>query len=161
MAVLVKNVNNRNIIEFDNGSFDAWCVYLTRNKQMRYAPKDTEYFSRLYLLGFKYGHQKIYDDFVLYYKRTNQHLDVDVLKLITEIAAGYGCDAEEMDIWLSIIYAGMVAEENKANTILRKRIKRLGMHQVLIEKRKPDYAANFSKGKPWRELDALMKERGF
>jgi hypothetical protein len=55
----------------------------------------------------------------------------------------------------------MIAEENKKNAILKKRIKRLGIYQVLIEGMKPEVAAVFSKGKKWRELDKTMLERGF
>ena len=66
-----------------------------------------------------------------------------------------------MDIWFTVIYAGMVAEENKAFAMLKKRIKRLGMHQVLVEGFDADYAAHFSRGKKWPELDSLMKQRGF
>jgi hypothetical protein len=83
------------------------------------------------------------------------------LNLTGTLAAKYGEDAEEIEIWLTVIYAGMIAEENKAHAVLGKRIKRLGMYQVLIEKLSPDYAANFSKGKKWRELDAVMKGKGF
>jgi hypothetical protein len=161
MPQLIKNVRNRNTIEFDRGSFDNWCVYLKRLGQPRYAPRDTEYFSKLKHLGYTHTHQKIYNDFVSYYNLTNAVIDVNVLNLITTIANAYGRDAEEIDIWFSVIYAGMVAEENKANAILKKRIKRLGMHQVLIEGLDANYAANFSKGKNWRELHEIMKQRGF
>ena len=68
---------------------------------------------------------------------------------------------EEADTWFTIIYAGMIAEENKANTILKKRIKRLGMHQLLLENYKAEDAANFSRNKKWKELDAIMKQKGF
>ena len=105
--------------------------------------------------------EKIYNDFVTFYTSTNRNIDVNILNLITRLTDIYGTDAEEMDIWFSVIYGGMIAEENKANAILKKRIKRLGMHQVLIEGLDPDLAANFSKGKKWKELDALMRERGF
>jgi hypothetical protein len=161
MPQLIKNIRNRNIIEFDKGSFDNWCVYLKRFNQPRYAPRDTEYFSRLKHLGNIYTHQRIYNDFVAYYTLTNTTINVNILNFITSVANGYGQDAEEIDIWFSVIYAGMVAEENKANAILKKRIKRLGMHQVLIEGLDPSYAANFSKGKNWRELNEIMKQRGF
>jgi hypothetical protein len=66
-----------------------------------------------------------------------------------------------IDIWFTVIYAGMVAEENKKNAKLKKRIKRLGMFQVLIEKKSAEYAANFSKGKKWKELDTIMLSAGF
>ena len=57
--------------------------------------------------------------------------------------------------------AGMIAEENKVNMILKKRIKRLGVYQVLMDNFPPSEAANFSKGKGWRELDSIMKAKGF
>lgn len=55
----------------------------------------------------------------------------------------------------------MIAEENKDYAILKKRIKRLGMHQILIEKISPEKASNFSRGRNWRELDKICKEYGF
>lgn len=161
MPTLIKNVRNRNRIEFDKGSFDAWCVYLTRPGQARYAPRDTEYFAKLKQLGNIHGHQRIYRDFVAYYSVADKNIDINVLNLITQLADGYGIDAEEMDIWFTVIYAGMVAEENKANAVLKKRVKRLGMHQVLLEGLDASYAADFSRGKKWRELDDLMKLKGF
>jgi hypothetical protein len=121
----------------------------------------TEYFSKLNQLGNKHGHEKIYLDFVKFYTPTNKNIDSVVLELITTITNPYGEDTEEMDTWFSVIYAGMVAEENKTNAILKKRIKRLGMHQVLIERLDPNYAANYSRGKKWRDLDIIMKDRGF
>jgi len=161
MPTLIKNVRNRNIVEFDTGSFDNWCVYLTRPGQTRYAPADREYFSKLKLLGDIHGYKKIYNDYVAFYTQTNSSIDINVLDLITGLTNAYGTDAEEMDIWFSVIYAGMVAEENKAHAKLKKRIKRLGMHQVLIEGLDAGYAANFSRGKKSEELDVLMKEKGF
>ncbi len=161
MSTLIKNVRNRNLIEFDIGAFDNWCVYLTRAGQAKYAPKDTEYFYRLQQLSEIYGDQKIYNDFLTYYALTNKNIDPNVLSLITQLANTYGNDAEKTDVWFTVIYAGMIAEENKANAVLKKRIKRLAMHQVLIEKLDVTYAANFSRGKKWRELDLLMWQMGF
>ena len=66
-----------------------------------------------------------------------------------------------MDKYFTIFYAGMIAEENKKHAILKKRIKRLGLHQILIEDADPKYAATFSEGKKWRELDVECTNRGF
>ena len=41
----------------------------------------------------------------------------------------------------------MVAEENKKHAILKKRIKRLGMHQVLIEKKSAEYRSQLQQRK--------------
>jgi hypothetical protein len=56
---------------------------------------------------------------------------------------------------------GMIAEERKAGTRLGKRIKRLGVHKFLIEKKTVTEAANFMRGMGWRQIDAMCKERGF
>jgi hypothetical protein len=154
-------VRGKNLVEFDNGIFDEWCVFLTRPGKPRYAPRDTEYFSVLKNMGTVYGSAKIYNDFISFYTPTTKRLDNKTLDLITTLSDDYHKDAEEIDIWFTVIYAGMIAEENKANAILKKRIKRLGMHQVLLENFDPEIAANFSKGKKWKDLDKLMKEKGF
>ncbi len=149
------------MVEFDKGSFDEWCVYLTRKNQPRYAPKDLEYFTELKRLGKKYGNHRIYDDFVTIYKPTNSIINKEILAQITNIASTYEEDQILMDIWFTVIYAGMVAEENKQYAVLKKRVKRLGMHQLLVNNATPGFAANFSKGKKWRDLDLVMKKYGF
>jgi hypothetical protein len=161
MATLIKNVRERNIVEFDNGTFDNWCVYLTRAGEVRYAPKDTEYFAIIKSFGKKYGNKKVYDDFVTFYQPTSKVIDKNVLDLITTLADKYDKDAEEIDIWFTVVYGGMVAEENKAFAKLKKRIKRLGLHQVLMEGMSVEDAAHYSRGKKWRDLDIEMWQRGF
>ena len=60
-----------------------------------------------------------------------------------------------------MIYLGMVAEENKAGAVLKKRIKRLGMYQILFDNMSAYEAANFSRGKKVAELDPLCSSKGF
>ncbi|RYY37881.1 MAG: hypothetical protein EOP46_01040 [Sphingobacteriaceae bacterium] len=158
---LIKQVSDKYTIEYNSGNFDNWCIYLTRRGGVRYAPLDDEYFTLLLQLGLTHGYDKIYADFVKVYARTSKTLDETILKLIEETAAGYEEDRYEMEIWFTVIYAGMIAEENKMHTKLGKRIKRLGMHQTLIDKIGPGIAAHFSRNKPWRELDAIMQAKGF
>jgi hypothetical protein len=145
-------------IFFDTGRFDGYCVYLESRKGLN-APSDVMYFSRLQQLDEKYD--TIYDDFVEIYDLTTKVISPEVLKLIEEIAGSYPQDYREIQIWLTVIYAGMVAEENKQGTILGKRIKRLGMYQMLVNSDNPYTAANFSRGKKWKELDELMTKYGF
>lgn len=161
MPQLIKKVRDKHLVEFDKGSFDNWCVFLTRQGHQRYAPKDLEYFTFLQKAGGKYDRQKLYDDFVCIYNHTDNTINIHTTRLITALTNFYPDNYEELDIWFSVIYAGMIAEENKANAILKKRIKRLGMYQLLIEKQEPAYAANFSKEKKWKDLDILMKQYGF
>ena len=161
MPTLIKIINNQIRVEFDTGSFDSWCVYLTKPGIARYAPTDIEYFSWLKQQSLNFGAAKIYNDFISFYEFTGKEVDLNLLDKITTLSKDYGSVSEEADIWFTIIYSGMIAEENKENAILKKRIKRLGMHQLLLENYKPEEAANFSKNKKWRELDAVMRQKGF
>ena len=161
MGKLIKLLSNGATVEFDKGKFDEWCVYVSPPNGLRFAPTDVQYFSRLQTLGAIHGANNIYQDFLAIYHLTHAALDVAVIEKIGLLSKKYGPDAVEMEQWLAVIYAGMVAEENKAHAILKKRIKRLGMHQVLVEGEAPHVAAHFSRGKKWRELDALMREKGF
>ncbi len=54
-----------------------------------------------------------------------------------------------------------IAEERKAGTRLGKRIKRLGIHMLLIENTPVQEAANFMRGMRWRDIARLCEERGF
>lgn len=123
MGTLIKKINEHILIEFDKGSFDNWCVYLTLEKKRRYAPLDTEYFGSLQKKATIFCLKRIYNDFVNIYIRTDKTIDTAVLILIDEIAAEYLEHAEEMNIWFTVIYAGMIAEENKEHAILKKQIK--------------------------------------
>ena len=161
MPQKLNQFSNGGIIEFDKGSFDEWCVFVTKPNGERFAPTDIQYFSRLKKLGKKHGLKKIYEDFIVIFNRTTAIPEPGVFTLISFLSRLYGNDALEMEIWFNVLYAGMIAEENKENAILKKRVKRLGMHQVLIDGMEPEVAAGFSKGIKWQQLDRLMKAKGF
>ena len=55
----------------------------------------------------------------------------------------------------------MIAERNKRYTVLKERIKRLGMYQILVLDYSSGDAANFSKGKKAKDLDVICKGYGF
>lgn len=161
MPQKINSFSNGGYIEFDSGCFDSWCVFVTTPENKRFAPTDVHYFTRLKELGEKYEPHKIYDDFVVIFNRTTKNINPKIFELIAVFSRFYDSDAEEMELWLNVIYAGMIAEENKENAILKKRIKRLGLHQVLIDGMAPGKAAVFSKGKKWKELDEIMRIKGF
>ena len=145
-------------IEFDKGRIDYWCVYITYPDGKKIAPTDLEYFSRLAFLSSTYTGAVIYNHFVFFYNLTTAQVDMSVVNLIKQISNYYGDDAAEIELWFLVIYAGMIAEENKKFAVLKKRIKRLGMHQLLIQNFVPSEAATFSKGKKHTELDIEMKK---
>lgn len=161
MSKLIKRFTDNSILEFDKGKFDEWCVYHKLEGRGRYAPKDNQYFKRLKKLSEIFSPKTIYDDFLLIYEKTGKEINNSLLNDITSMTEKYKDFALQLDIIFTILYAGMVAEENKEKAILKKRIKRLGMHQILFEGFSPQYASNFSKGKTWRELDKECTMRGF
>ena len=108
-----------------------------------------------------YGAERIYADFVQVYDMTGKQLENHKLQIISEIASTYGKDSLAMDILLSILYVAMISEEKVTYTKLGKRIKRLGVHLLLLENASVDYAANIMRGKKWYDIDADCKERGF
>ncbi|MDR2652338.1 MAG: hypothetical protein LBC68_08520 [Prevotellaceae bacterium] len=159
---IVKNLQKNRKVIFDSGKFDDWCVFVVEADETKNAPLDKTYFNDLYEISSKYPKNKVYNDFVEIYKNTTKDIDAVVLSQIDDIVNTYDpADKTIIEQWFTVIYAGMVAEENKDRAILKKRIKRLGMHQVLILNMPANEAAQFSKGKPWRELDSIMKGFGF
>ena len=161
MTRLVSKISEITHIEFGRGKFDDWCVFVCEKGKRKYAPKDTEYFGRLQQLGKIHGAQQIFNDFLKIYERTTIEVNPQVIELIELISNAYGSDSFEVKKWLTVIYAGMIAEENKSKAILKKRIKRLGMYQTLIEQMPAEKAAIFSKGRKWQELDQICRELGF
>lgn len=161
MGQLVKTFSDGSFLEYDRGSFDKWCVYFTNRNGKRNPPRDADYFRQLKTLATKYGTERIYNDFVRVYNVTGKDVEQFSLDTITEIAAFYGNDTLAVDILFSTLYMAMISEENKANTHLGKRIKRLGIHKLLVEGESVSYAANFMYDMNWQKIAALCKERGF
>lgn len=158
---LIKYFTDGSELCFDMGSFDNWCVYLKRPGFNKYAPHDIEYFTQIQQLARFHGFEKIYNHIVGFYVQTKSFIDPQIVSLISEQAQLYKPDQLEIEILFMLIYAGMVAEENKEKAILKKRIKRLGIHQLLIDKLTPEMAANFSRGKKWTELNQICIQKGF
>ena len=161
MGRFIKKFANNAYIEFDRGGFDNYCVYYKAVNKERVSPKDTQYFYTMQQLAQKYGNEKVYKDFVEIYNLVEKELDSVVLQKISDMSNTYGSDANTVDVIYSVLYAGMIAEENKRNTKLGKRIKRYGIHMLLWEGVSVDTAANIMRGKSWKEIDKQCLERGF
>lgn len=161
MIRLIKRFSDDSLLEFDQGNFDEWCIFLTRPGRRRCAPRDWQYFTRLQQLAALYSKEKVYADFVSIFDATNQTLDAELLIRISYISSDYTQHTLRADIVFSLLYAGMLAEENKAFAPLGKRIKRLGVYQVVMEEMHPHEAATFSIGRSWHILAKLCESRGF
>lgn len=92
---------------------------------------------------------------------TTNIFESNVVEEIRHLSNEYGKFSDEIFRIFSTLYMVMISEQNKKNTRLGKRIKRLGVYFLLVKEEKPEYCANFMRGKPWRELDKLCLEGGF
>lgn len=157
----IKTFSNGVSVEFDEGRIDAWRVCLIDSDGGRFAPKDSFYFSKLKELADDYGVNRVYDDFVELYDETGKDVSKKVLGLIDDIAEDYGKDALKANVTFTLLYLTMIAEENRKNTKLGRRIKRLGAYELLKKNRPLDDAMSFMKDMPWRKIAELCEERGF
>lgn len=145
-------------IKFGRGNFDDWAVIVDYPNVPK-MPKDIWYFAKLSIYKTKLG-SRVYDDFVQLYEKVTAEIDSNVFDWIQEITADYP-NPEEAELVFGILYMTMIAEENKAGAILKKRIKRLGVHQLLIDKMPLSIVVDYSKGKPATELVLECHSRGF
>lgn len=160
--MIIKTFKDGSFLEYAEGNFDNWCVYMVNpSKGFRQPPRDIHYFEFLRKQASIYGNERVYNDFVSIYNLTGKEVEPDVLRKIDEISESYGEIALEFSKIFTILYMGMLAEEKKEGTRLGKRIKRLGVHKLLLEGQTVNESANFMRGMNWRQIDALCKERGF
>ena len=146
---------------FADGSFDEWCVYITTPSGSEVSPTDNQYFAALSEFLEVRPAGSIYEDFISIYEKTNKLPELKELELISKVSKEYGTYSLKAEKVFTTLYATMIAENNKANTKLGKRIKRLGVHKVLLENEPVESAANFMRGMKWTEIDKLCKARGF
>lgn len=161
MGQLIKHFPDGSFLEYDRGGFDDWCVYLIDASGKRKPPRDIDYFAQLRSLAERFGTDKVYNDYVKVYELTGKQVSKADLDCISRLSEEYGASANQVDTIFSILYMAMIAEERKAGTRLGKRIKRLGIHKLLIENIPVREAANFMRGMGWRDIARLCEERGF
>ena len=161
MGRIIKRFSDGSFLEYDWGNFDGWCVYHTDPNGIRKAPRDMDCFLELQSLSRRYGAGRMYKDFAQIYDMTEKEINRDVLDNICWLAGSYGKNSLRVDTVFSILYMAMVAEERKAGTRLGKRIKRLGVHQLLMEHKSPYDSANFTRGMDWKEIAGLCEEHSF
>ena len=158
---VVSILSDGTMLEYDHGAFDGWCVYERRPDGERTPPQDVDYFQTMKDLAARHGVEKVYKDFVDVYAATGREPGGKALEIVASRAASHKADGTAVQRVLTILHMAMVAEENKRNTRLGKRIKRLGIHRLLLEGMETGPAANFMRGMGWRDIDRLCRDRGF
>ena len=84
-----------------------------------------------------------------------------MLNLIDKLADSYKEEKLQVNKLFTTLYMAMIAEENYPNTKLGKKIKRLGVYEMLFSNREISDAANFMRGMAWRDINELCRQRGF
>ena len=146
MGQLIKHFADGSFLEYDRGGFDDWCVYLTDASGKRKPPRDIDYFAQLRSLAERFGTDKVYNDYVKVYELTGKQVSKADLDCISRLSEEYGASANQVDTIFFFFFMAMIAEQRKAGTRLGKRIKRLGIHKLLIENIPVREAANFMRG---------------
>lgn len=150
---LVKSFADNTAVYYMAGKFDKWCVYYhTANSWIPL--RDGFYFSNLAHLAKTYGTDKVYNDFAILLNATD-HIslpDSGLLMWLTNQSKCYGQDALMFEKTMTILYATMIAEENKKFAVLGKFIKALGVYELLyMNKSVPEVVQSYI-GVPARVL---------
>jgi hypothetical protein len=154
--------SNRQRIEFRQGKFDSWCVYVVHGSGSEKNPLDKELFQELITFGSICGNFRIYTEIIQVYTLSRKDIEREVLNKIVEISNRHEIkNIESIKILYTKFYYAFVAEENRARTVLGKRVKMLGIYQIMLENFSPEDTANFSKGMTGKAIADLCTVRGF
>lgn len=138
--------------EYVFGSFDAWCVEYYKGGKKQKRITDTTSFKALLRYGKHVGYENMYKDFVEVYDMVYVGTDLnEVTRRIELISEKYGVYQLKMNKLLHFLFMCMVAEEMKEDAVVGKKMKRLGVHRVLIEGIDPEIAA--------RETDHIWSKK--
>ena len=145
---------------FGRGRFDDYCVFCSKPNNKYWFALDKEYLGWIKRLGRRYGVDNVYEDFLQVYDLVDSDYEGKfriVEDLIWDLDKHYNGNTER---WWAVFYMTMVAECCRENTILNKRIKHLGVYNVLFDDMGAGYTSQYMKKMQWWELDDLMIERG-
>lgn len=149
--------DNNYLFWFGEGNIDEWCVYCVKPNCRTWFAYDHEYLSWIRKMGKFHGDDKVYDSFVRIFDNVSYDYDmIDGYRVICDVAKDY----HHTDHFWAWFWMTMVAEERKENAILGKRIKRLGVYNVLFDKYKMSYITTYMVGMRYYDLEELMIERG-
>lgn len=150
--------HNGYVIYYNYGEFDQYCVHVLKpKKKSAWRPLDKEYFNWLKNMGKRYGNDYVYEDFLKVYEIISKTTTMyEIENIVKEVKKNYF----QGELWWTIFALTMKAEECKEYTKLGKRIKHLGVYNILKENMKVSEVVSYMKGKKWYELDEMMRERG-
>lgn len=144
------------------GRFDPYCVFVKQAKSLKYVtPLDVDYFDGLNILAKTYSKEKVYKDFCSVFDVTDDEVQQETFQQIHDFAQGYGKYNLKAEAVFAVLYLTMYAEQMKQNAVLKKYVKRLGLHALLFKGLSSVQAADFMKYVDWRILAKMCKLCGF
>lgn len=157
---------------FARGRFDGYlCVCLDENGKradmedagLHALPLDVDYLGGLKALFDVHGEQ-VFTDWHDIYTFVTSEFDQRIVDCIMKKSEYYGEDKIKFQKIQSILYLTEIAECARVYygrpSKLQKRIKALAIHQLIRLDMPLAEVTEFSKGKPWRQLDEIMKGYG-
>jgi hypothetical protein len=129
---------------YEAGQFDKWRVTFYYADGRRTSPTDVDFFRYFLSLQDNKAVWQVIREIGNQIDRTTEFGDVEIHTLR---------GTEEEEKWFSAYAAALISEERKAKTRLGKKIKLVGACQALCENMDVQEAANWSKGREWRQVD--------
>ena len=149
--------DNNYLFWFGEGNIDEWCVYCVKPNNRTWFAYDHEYLSWIRKMGKFHGEEKVYTSFCKIFDNVSYDYNMnDGYQIVHEVSKEYN----NTDHFWAWFWMTMIAEERKENAILGKRIKRLGVYNILFDKYKLKHIVKYMVGMKWYDLEDLMIERG-
>lgn len=149
-------------IVYENGEKDNWAVMVRDSRESPWiGVLDSQMMDNILQAVKKYSRQAIWQNMKVIYNLAEVNPKDEDLTLIRDNIAD-----KRYRFTLYVYYYGMIAENNKKTPDglyrlpMKKRLKMLGLHQLLYEGYTVEEASNFSRGKKSKELIQLCNERG-
>jgi len=168
--------NERKVREYDDGTYytfsegnkDNWHL-MYHNSEKDYDLFDKDYLTRIRKVSDAYGKDTVYNAFCSVYDLVTgtallnngkpEPSDHDFNEII-KISNLFGSNRKMIIKLLDCFYLTMISEWYYKGSILKHRIKKLGVYQAIYTDMEPVKIANYSKGKSYKILNQEMIQNG-
>ena len=110
---IAKEFSDGTALGWDRCVIDMWCVYYRDENGTISAPHDVDYFTELLRIADKYGHQRVYDDFVSLYNSVVSkdpaecHIEViDMMVSTYPVEDRLSIDKNFTTLWMAMVSNG-------------------------------------------------------
>ena len=143
---------------FDHGGFDNYCVFIRSKDGLNLCPHDQDYFRFARELGDLCSNRgEIFWAFMNAYAHIQDfqpEANPQDIEELEKRAKEFGHIQKEVFLFLTIMYATMIAEENwrGGKTLLGRDVKKVGIFKVLVEDCDPKVASDSLREADWNSI---------